>query len=115
MSEPLTPETMPAGDYAIVEFFGHTTLVGRIAEAEKFGSKMLLLEPLFNGHMLPPVMHGGASIYRLTPCTPEIALERAPSSAWSLPPSIRATVPPLALEHGGAELESDDTSEFQDF
>ncbi|MDE2342744.1 MAG: hypothetical protein KGL63_05025 [Betaproteobacteria bacterium] len=103
MSEPITVATMPPGDYAIVEFFGHTTMVGRVSEVEKFGSKMLVLEPLFNGHLLSPVMHGGASIYRLTPCSPEIALERAPSSAWALPGAIRATIPPLLLEHDFSE------------
>lgn len=94
---------MPPGDYAIVEFFGHTTMAARISEVEKFGSKMLVLEPLFNGHLLSPVMHGGASIYRLTPCTPEIALKSAPRSAWALPDAIRATIPPLLLEHDPSE------------
>ena len=27
----------PPGEYAIVELFGHTTLVGRISEIERFG------------------------------------------------------------------------------
>ena len=33
----------PPGEYAIVELFGHTTLVGRIAEVERFGAKMMAL------------------------------------------------------------------------
>ena len=87
----------PAGDYCIVELFGHTTLVGRFAEVERFGTKMLAIEPLFNGMMLDPVFHGGASIYRLTPCSAEIAFKRQPTQSYELPPSIFATVPAIAL------------------
>ena len=85
------------GEWAIVELFGHTTLVGRIAEVERFGSKMLAIEPLFNGEMLPVVFHGGAAIYRLTPCDEATARERQPKSMYQLPPAIAAIVPPHAL------------------
>lgn len=88
---------LPAGDYAIVELFGHTTLVGRIAEVERFGTKMLAIEPLFNGHLLPAVFHGGAAIYRLTPCSADVAWDRQPRQNYQLPPAILATVPPLML------------------
>lgn len=90
----------PAGEYAIVELFGHTTLVGRIAEVERFGTKMLAIEPIFAGEFLGPVYHGGAAIYRLTPCSAEIAFNKAPkeNQEWSLPASIRATVPQVLLE-----------------
>jgi hypothetical protein len=95
--DPAGATELPAGDYAIVELFGHTTLVGRIAEVERFGAKMLALEPLFNGHLLDPVFHGGAAIYRLTPCSKEVAWDRQPTQNFMLPPSILATVPPLML------------------
>ena len=95
------PEVVPAdlapGEYAIVELFGHTTLVGRIAEVERFGSKMLAIEPLFAGNLLPCVFHGGAAIYRLTPCSPEVAWRRQPRSNYQLPPAILAIVPVLLL------------------
>ena len=42
-------EAVEDGEYAIVELFGHTTLVGRVAEVERFGAKMLALEPIFAG------------------------------------------------------------------
>lgn len=90
-------ETLPMGEYAIVELFGHTTLVGRITEVERFGAKMMALEPIFNKHLLGPVYHGGAAIYRLTPCSPQIAWDRQHKESWSLPPSIRVVVPPEAL------------------
>jgi hypothetical protein len=88
---------LPIGEYAIGELFGHTTLVGRIAEVERFGTKMLAIEPLFNRVLLPAVFHGGAAIYRLTPCSPVVAWERQPTQRYELPPTIFATIPPAAL------------------
>lgn len=109
MSATETPER-PPGEYAIVELFGHTTLIGRIVEVERFGTKMLAIEPLFNDALLGPVFHGGASIYRLTPCSAEIAWARQPRSDYQLPPAIRATVPPALLERPAAtvDVQTDD-------
>jgi hypothetical protein len=87
------PPVYPPGEYAICEFFGHVTLVGRIEEVERFGAKMLALEPLFNGEFLPVVFHGGAAIYRLTPCSAAVAFARQPRQGYQLPPAIRAIVP----------------------
>jgi hypothetical protein len=92
-AEPKPWEAITDGEYAIVELFGHTTLVGRITEVERFGSKMLAIEPIFNGRLLDPVYNGGAAIYRLTPCSRQIAWERQHKETWSLPPSIKAVVP----------------------
>lgn len=90
--------TCPPGDYAIVELFGHTTLVGRVAEIERFGAKMLALEPLYGGALLPTVYHGGAAIYRLTPCSSEIAFARQPREPWQIPAPIRAVLPAALLD-----------------
>ena len=84
----------PPGEYAIVELLGHTTLVGRITEVEKFGMKMLAIETLFAGALLPVVYQGGASIYRLTPCAAVTAFDYQPTDLWSLPNAIRKIVPP---------------------
>ena len=101
------PAEIPPGDYCIVELFGHTTLVGRFAEVERFGTKMLALEPLFNGVMQPPVFHGGAAIYRLTPCSGEVAWKRMPTQSYQIPPAILATVPALLLAPAVQELDDD--------
>lgn len=95
MSETAEPTAadLPAGEYAIVELFGHQTLVGRVQEVERFGTKMLALEPLFQNKLLEAVLHGGAAIYRMTPCSPEIAWKQQPRKEWQLPASIRVTVP----------------------
>jgi len=96
-ADPKPWEVIPEGDYAIVELFGHTTLIGRIAEVERFGAKMLAMEPLFNGALLDAVFHGGAAIYRLTPCSREVAWNKQPRQDYQLPPSVRAIVPPSLL------------------
>ena len=97
------PINYPEGDYAIVELFGHTTLIGRVAEVERFGAKFLALEPLFNGTLLPAIFHGGAAIYRLTPCSPEVAFKRQPTHAYELPPAVVAIVPPTLLPNPARE------------
>lgn len=113
----LTRETMPAGEYAIVEAMGHRTIIGRISEVERFGTKMLQIEPIYATGLLEPVLLGGSSIFQLTPCPPETAFDRRPTSIWNVPASIRAIIPhPLITgELAGDEtdwLESDDESGF---
>lgn len=95
MMSDMTP--LPGGDYCIVELFGHVTLVGRYKEVEQFGTKMMAIEPLFQDALLPVVFHGGAAIYRLTPCEPETARKHQPTVGYQLPPAIRANVPDMLL------------------
>ena len=104
-SAPITALDLPAGEYAIVEVLGHRTLVGRVSEVERFGTKLLQVEALFRDVMLAPVLLGGGSIYQFTPCTPETAFARRPRQTYNLPPSLAAIVPPLALP-GNEELPS---------
>ena len=89
--------TLPAGEYAIVEIMGHRTMIGRVEEVERFGAKLLQIEPLLAGNLLTPVMIGGASIYQFTPCSAAIAAEQAPKEEWQLPPSVRAVIPAALL------------------
>jgi hypothetical protein len=115
VTEPLPP--LPAGDYCIAEIFGHQTIVGRYREVEKFGVKMLAIEPLFNDVLLDCVFHGGASIYRLTPCSSEVAREQQPKHGYQLPPAIKAIVPAGLLPAPGTNAaygryESDDDDEI---
>lgn len=96
-AQQISAATMPDGEYAIVEALGHRTLVGRVTEIERFGTKMLQVEPLFGDVMLGPVLLGGGSIYQFTPCSATIAFARRPKEMYQLPPSVAAVVPPLAL------------------
>lgn len=97
MSTPITADDLPGGEFAIVEALGHRTLVGRVAEVERFGTKMLQVEPFFGNVMLAPVLLGGGSIYQFTPCSARTAYDRRPKQTYQLPPSVAATIPPLAL------------------
>lgn len=99
------PQDLPPGDYAIVELFGHQTMVGRVAEVERFGTKMLALEPLYCGALLPPSLHGGGAIYRLTMCDAATAWREQPKHDWQLPRSIRAALPQPALAAPDAEID----------
>ena len=110
-----TVADMPDGDYAIVEALGHRTLVGRVAEIERFGTKMLQVEPLFGQALLSPVLLGGGSIYQFTPCSKETAYSRRPHHTYQLPPSVAATIPPIALPSSDelpSFLDDDDETEF---
>lgn len=102
---------LPDGEYAIVELLGHRTLIGRIAEVERFGTKMLQIEPVFQGRLLPPLLHGGGAIYALTPCTREVAGAKGPMLHWQLPAAVASTLPQEAL----AAPEPQDTGSFDDF
>jgi hypothetical protein len=77
--------SLPAGQYAVVEQLGHARFVGRFEQVEAFGAQFLKIEPLFGDWLLPPVLLGGASLYRFTPCTP--------STAWNLRARYRHELP----------------------
>lgn len=115
---PETEPELPPGEYAIVELFGHVTLIGRIAEVERFGAKMLAIEPLFRGEFLPAIYRGGAALYGVTPCSAAVAFKRQATREYELPAPVRAIVPPLLLaapERGDVrDAELDDDAEIGD-
>lgn len=96
---PLTTDAaeLPDGEYAIVELLGHRTLIGRIAEVERFGTKLLQIEPIYRGELLPPVFHHGSSLYALTPCSREVANGRGATQDYQLPTPVRARLEPTLL------------------
>lgn len=103
---------LPLGQYAIIELFGHQTLVGRIEEVERFGTKMLSVEILFRNELLPAALHGGAAIYRLTACPADVAWSKQHTEEWHLPVAVRSTLPPTALPAPPAFIEDyDDVGE----
>lgn len=113
-----TVADLPAGEYAIVEALGHRTLVGRVAEIERFGTKMLQVEPLFGQVMLRPVLLGGGSIYQFTPCDAATAYTRRPRETYQLSGSVAATIPPIALpsseELPSFLVEDEDEADFSE-
>jgi hypothetical protein len=59
------------------------------AHGSALGTKMLAIEVLFRDTLLPPVFQGGSSIYRLTPCSAEVAYARHARAHCRLPEAIR--------------------------
>lgn len=106
--------TLPEGEYAIVELLGHRTLVGRIEEVERWGSKLLRIEPIYRGKLLEPVYHHASALYGLTPCSREVAADRSPKHDYHLPPAIRARLGPelLSSPNSNPEYEDDDEVDF---
>lgn len=88
---------LPEGDYAIVEVLGHRTLVGRVAEVERFATKFLSVEAIWQDALLPAALIGGASIYQFTPCSREIAREKQARYEYQLPAPIKSIAPVPAL------------------
>ena len=93
MVQPVTETSLPVGDYAIVEALGHRTYAGRVAEVERFGAKMLQIEPLYRDWMLDPLFLSGAALYQFTPCTPAAAWSGRAKVEYDLPASIAASLP----------------------
>lgn len=93
MVQPITETSLPEGEYAIVEALGHRTYAGRVAEVERFGAKMLQIEPLYRDWLLDPLFLSGAALYQFTPCTPAAAWSRRAKVEYDLPASIAASLP----------------------
>jgi hypothetical protein len=77
--------------WAIVELMGHVRMAGRVTEEERFGVKLGRVDvPGIEGAFIT-VYFSGASLYRLTPTTEEIARHVAkgcqpqPVHRWELP------------------------------
>ena len=79
--------------YAIVELMGHVRMAGRVTEEELFGGKLGRIDvPRADAEgQYTTVYFGAGSVYRMTPCTREIAdhvaktSQPGPVSPWSLP------------------------------
>lgn len=112
----MTTETKDDGQaidsWAILELMGHVKLAGKVTEETHFGTVLGRIEiPLEDGSFITQ-MFGGSSVYRLTPCTEQIArvVARAnkpqPVSVYDL----KALLPP-ATEVGARDIEDDDEME----
>lgn len=91
--KPVDPGDPPDGlQWAIVEVFGHRRLVGTIQEVEKFGAKMLRIDPInaYTGKPEATQFYGGASIFSMTLTTKEavekeVARHSRPALAYQGP------------------------------
>lgn len=108
------PGDLPEGDYAIVEIMGHRKYVGRISTVTQWSADMLCVEPLFDGTILEPVLHSGASLFAVTRVTRECAFACHPRETWQLPATLRARLQPTALEAPVSFDDADDEDEDPD-
>lgn len=82
--------------WAVIELMGHVRMAGRVTEVERFGSKMGRID-IPDGDGFKTQFFSGASIYRETPCSEEVARAVAfhamptPIHSWELP---RPALPP---------------------
>lgn len=96
--------------WMVVELMGHVRLAGRVSEEEKFGSKMGRVDvPVGDGFVTQ--YFGGASVYRLTLVTEEVARSVAknltqpvPVSAWELPKAIAGYAHPNQRPYSDSEI-----------
>lgn len=79
----------PPGNYALVVLFGRAEIVGRISEAEVCGVRMLAVEALVGGEMLPPAYFGHHAIFSISPLGARAALSNSPRRRDGLPVPVR--------------------------
>ena len=107
------PPAHPPGDYAIVEILGHQTLIGRVEEVERFGFRMLRIEPIFCGVLLGPIYQSGGSLYRFSSCAAQDpgALETLEEADLA---RRRAAETPLLVDPRKFLAEDGDDADFAD-
>jgi hypothetical protein len=97
--------------WGILELMGHVRMAGRISEEERFGAKIGRIDCPTQADQFITVFFGGGSIYRLTPCTEEVAREVAKNS---IPQPIHSyEMPRAALNY--SERQSQRTAEDYEF
>lgn len=80
----------PLDTWAVVELMGHVRIAGRLTEESHFGVALGRLDVPMGETEFATQFFGGSSIYRVTPCSEQIAREVAkeaaghPISPWSL-------------------------------
>jgi hypothetical protein len=68
----MTTEITAYEGWAVVELMGHVRMAGRVSEAPMFGTALLRID-IPNGDSYTTQFASGGSIYRLTPCSEEVA------------------------------------------
>ena len=111
-----TDEIKPIQTWAVVELMGHVKTAGQVTEETHFGTVLGRLDvPEIGDKPANTFFFGGASIFRITPCTEEVArlvLQQnfqAPIVADQLPRPRFGQV-----ELFGEEQEDDETEEGEE-
>lgn len=61
------------GTWAILELMGHVKLGGFVTEEERFGTKVGRIDIPGPNDSMTTQYFGGSSLYRMTPCTEDVA------------------------------------------
>lgn len=107
----MTSEIKAYEGWAIVELMGHVRMAGRVSEAPMFGTALLRID-IPDGDAYTTQFASGGSIYRLTPCSEEVARavgdggQAMPVQPWEL----RAITGPRSSSLG-VESDDDDSDE----
>lgn len=90
--------------WAKVELMGHVCIAGRLTEEEHFGAKLGRVDIPIEGGFVTQFF-SGASVYRITPCTEQVArdlakrsADMAPVHAWDYP-KLPAPAPAGVFNH----------------
>ena len=102
---------MSESSWAVVELLGHVRIAGRVSEEERFGTKLGRIDvPQLDGGFVTQYF-SGSSLYRMTPCTEEVAravagrCDREPAYAWD----VRRA---LGLQATASEDDADDDCDW---
>jgi hypothetical protein len=87
-----------SGFWGILELMGHVRLAGYVSEEEKFGGKLGRIDVPHPDGRTTTQFFGGSSVYRLTPCTEEIA--RSVARHNEVKPIFTFELPALARSAG---------------
>jgi len=80
--------------WACLELMGHVMTYGRITEEEHFGQKLGRIEIPTGEDAFLTQWFGGSSVYRITPCTEEVARRAAGYRRPAISQFARAGEPP---------------------
>ena len=119
----MSADTEQFNSWCILELMGHVRMAGRVTEEERFGAKMGRIDvptPDAGAGVsgFTTVYFGGSSVYRLTPCTEEIARSVArgsqpqPVHRWELPAPKPPARPRRVIEDHSEDLEDDEEREL---
>lgn len=90
MADETVQETPTIAEWAIVELMGHVRMAGLVSEEQHFGATLGRID-IPRGDGFSTQFFGGGSVYRISPCSEEVARavaarsQPAPVHTWELP------------------------------
>ena len=104
----------PPDEWAIVEIMGHHQSAGRIQEVTRFGAQLLRVDRPEKDGGFHTEFYGGQAIYRIRPCTEEIARRYATEQLYDDRPVRPIDYREAAPEHAALAIREDFADEGDD-